>query len=267
MRKITTIAKGLALAGICGLVGSLAPGLGGEAHAQSPASARRTAPKPAPEQLEAGGGLQSVMRISEAGLPAHKKLRMGLNKSTVLEVPRNLQDVLISEPSVVDAVVQTSNRIFLLAKKQGVANAFFFDSQGQQFLTLELYVERDASNLEATLNRLLQGSNIKVEMVNEAVVLNGSVRTPADAARAVQIAIQFVSVELATQSSVSNTGNTDVKNNNNDPKSKVINMLTIEGEDQVMLRVTMAEVQRSLLKQFGINLGASLNAGNCRPRC
>ncbi|MEQ1615703.1 MAG: type II and III secretion system protein family protein, partial [Hyphomicrobiaceae bacterium] len=202
------------------------------------------------------------MRISEAGLPAHKKLRMGLNKSTVLEVPRHLQDVLISDPSVVDAVVQTSNRIFLLAKKSGVANAFFFDNQGQQFLTLELYVERDASGLEGMLNRLLPGSNIKIEMINEAVVLNGSVRTPVDAARAVQIATQFVAVEITQQSAAGTTGNTDVRASASDAKAKVINLLAIEGEDQVMLRVTMAEVQRSLMKQMGINLGAQLTSGN-----
>lgn len=262
MRKIAKIAKGLALAGICGLVGSIAPGLdSGDALAQTAGSPKRTLINSDVGE-QAPGGLQSVMRISEAGLPAHKKLRMGLNKSTVLEVPRHLQDVLISDPTVVDAVVQTSNRIFLLAKKSGVANAFFFDSQGQQFLTLELYVERDASGLESMLNRLLPGSNIKIEMINEAVVLNGSVRTPIDSARAVQIATQFVAVEIQSQSAVGSTGNSDVKTATADAKTKVINLLSIEGEDQVMLRVTIAEVQRSLLKQFGINLGAQINSGN-----
>jgi pilus assembly protein CpaC len=42
----------------------------------------------------------------------------------------------------------------------------------------------------------------------------------------------------------------------------VINLLTVEGEEQVMLKVTVAEVQRTLLKQFGINLGAAINSGN-----
>ncbi len=37
---------------------------------------------------------------------------------------------------------------------------------------------------------------------------------------------------------------------------------SVEGEEQVMLKVTVAEVQRQLLKQFGINLGATINAGN-----
>src|SRR5690606_20275100 len=44
--------------------------------------------------------------------------------------------------------------------------------------------------------------------------------------------------------------------------AKVINLLAVEGEEQVMLRVTVAEVQRTLLKQLGVNLGAAINAGN-----
>ncbi|HJZ43746.1 MAG TPA: type II and III secretion system protein family protein, partial [Hyphomicrobiaceae bacterium] len=42
----------------------------------------------------------------------------------------------------------------------------------------------------------------------------------------------------------------------------VINLLTAEGEEQVMLKVTVAEVQRTLLKQFGVNIGALVNSGN-----
>ena len=186
------IAKGLALISVCCLIGNIFSGAtGSDVLAQSASQPKRVVSKDdtSAVDLQHPSGLQSIMRISEAGLPAHKKLRMGLNKSTVLEVPRNLQDVLISDPTIVDAVVQTSNRIFLLAKKTGSANAFFFDSQGQQFLTLELYVERDASGLEGMLNRLLPGAQIKVEMINETVVLNGSVRSPIDATRAVQIAI------------------------------------------------------------------------------
>ena len=39
-------------------------------------------------------------------------------------------------------------------------------------------------------------------------------------------------------------------------------MLVVEAEEQVMLKVTVAEVQRSLMKQMGINLGGVINAGN-----
>ncbi len=257
MRKLVSKGQSAAAAGILALLGSVVPALVGDAAlGQS-----RRAEQKDHGYVQSPSSTQSVVRISESSLPLTRKLKLGLNKSTVLEVPRNLRDVLVSDPSVVDAVVQTSNRIFLLAKKTGEANAFFFDDQGQQFLTLELFVERDSSGLESTLNRLLPGSNIKVEMINEAVILTGNVRSPIDSNRAASLAMQFVAVEIKSGGG-SASGLSDVKASSTEAKNKVINMLAIDGEDQVMLRVTIAEVQRSLLKQFGINLGAQITSGN-----
>ena len=56
-----------------------------------------------------------------------------------------------SDPDKVDAVVQTSNRIFLIAKKLGQTNAFFFDSKGQQILTLEISIGADLKGLDGIL--------------------------------------------------------------------------------------------------------------------
>ena len=43
---------------------------------------------------------------------------------------------------------------------------------------------------------------------------------------------------------------------------KVANNLTIRGRDQVMLKVTVAEVQRDIVKQLGIDLNGSLTYGS-----
>jgi pilus assembly protein CpaC len=74
------------------------------------------------------------------------------------------------------------------------------------------------------------------------------VRNPIDSSRAFDIASRFI---------VSPAPEEDKRD-----KLKVINLLSVEGEEQVMLRVVVAEVQRSLLKQFGVNLGAAINSGN-----
>jgi pilus assembly protein CpaC len=200
-----------------------------------------------------------------------------------------------------DAVVQSSDRVFLIAKKAGQTNAFFFDEFGQQILTLEVAIGADLSALDDLLRRLIPGSNIKSEIAGNALVLTGSVRSPVDSDRAAQIAAQFVAAYkseiVAGQGTGTNlnstTTTTTTMNNNlfgeptinyqppgnegsrsgggggggggaNNPYAEktVINLLSVEGEEQVMLRVVVAEVQRETLKQFGINLGALINSGN-----
>lgn len=215
-----------------------------------------------PVTLEPASAHQSYIRVNEAeGLPIQRNIKIGLGKSVLIEFPRAVRDVMVSNPTAVDAVVLSSNRVFLLARKIGEANAFFFDNQGNQFATMELYVERETAGLEELLNRLIEGSEIKVEMLNQTVVLTGSVKTPADATRATAIAKQFATVQYDVKEAGASEG-TAVKEFAKQADEIVINMLKVEAEEQVMLKVTVAEVQRTLLKQMGINLSGAISAGN-----
>ena len=206
---------------------------------------------------------QSTIHLSEHETwPIQRDVRVGLGKSVLVVSPRGVRDVMVSNPLVIDAVVLDSNRVFLMSRLVGEANAFLFDENGEQFATLELYVERESGGLQSLLNRVIPGSDIKVEMINQSVVLTGSVRNPADSAKAANIATQFVTVEYETKSGENAEGVGVKRWDKADNRNIVINMLKVEGEEQVMLKVIVAEVQRSMLKQFGINIGADINAGN-----
>lgn len=181
-------------------------------------------------------------------MPLTKTVTIARNKSMLVTLPRELRDVIVSNPDLVDAVVQSSNRVYLIGKKNGQANAFFFDVHGERILTLEIQVEQDTKPLDQLLARLIPGSSIKTEVLNDTLILTGSVRTPVDSNRAADIASRFA-VSKEPQ-------------NEERSKFKVINLLGVEGEEQVMLRVTVAEVQREILKQLGVNLGAEINSGN-----
>lgn len=220
---------------------------------------------PSMEKRPSGSSLShhSLVTIPDShAIPYHRNVRIGLGKSVLVEFPRDIRDVMVSNPQAVDAVVLSSNRVFLLARRIGEANAFFFDVNGEQFATLELFVERETAGLEEMLNRLIPGGKIKVEMINQTVVLTGHVRSPADSSRAANIAKQFVTVEFETKGAENAEGTAVKKFEKQEGESVVINLLQVEGEEQVMLRVVVAEVQRSILKQFGINVGALVNSGN-----
>jgi pilus assembly protein CpaC len=205
---------------------------------------------------------QSFLRIEDTGgAPIRKNIKIGLGKSVLIEFPRDVRDVMVSNPATVDAVVLSSNRVFLLARKIGEANAFFFDTSGRQFATMEIYIERETAGLESLLNRLIPGANIKVEMLNQSVVLTGSVKNPTDSVRANDLARQFALVDFESKDKEDAEGVFVTKASKTDT-DVVINMLTVEAEEQVMLKVTVAEVKRTLLKQLGVNLGGMLNSGS-----
>jgi len=168
-----------------------------------------------------------------------RRIVLGLNKATVVQLDADARDVLVSNPEIVDAVVRTPRRIFLLAMKTGQTNAFFFDGAGHQILSLDIRVEKDTGDLGAMIHANIPGSNIKVSGLNDNIVLTGTVLSAQDSTRAQDLAARFAG----------------------DP-AKVVNMLSIAGGEQVMLKVRVAEMDRNIAKQFGVNMAeAALVAG------
>lgn len=177
-----------------------------------------------------------VVSISTRATNAYQHLVLPLNKAAIVQLDQDARDVLVSNPDSVDAVVRTPRRIFLLANKVGQTNAFFFGGDGKQILALDIRVEKDVTDLANLVAASLPNSSIKVQAINDNVVLTGTVPSSLDSTRAADLAARFAG----------------------DPK-KVVNMLTVAGGAQVMLKVRIAEMDRSIAKQFNVNLSSAAN--------
>jgi pilus assembly protein CpaC len=183
-----------------------------------------------------------VMTISTKSGVTHQRLTLPLDKAAVVQLDTDARDVLVSNPDLVDAVVRTPRRIFLLATKVGQTNAFFFDSQGKQILALDIRVEKDVVDLGSLMKAAMPNSSIQVQAMNDNVVLTGSVSSALESTRAADLAAKFAG----------------------DPK-KVVNMLSIAAGQQVMLKVRIAEMDRNIAKQFGVNLAGAKIVGGSTP--
>jgi pilus assembly protein CpaC len=265
-----------------------------------------------PAKVQAASADNGVLVVSRGVFPRTERVEVSRGKSLMVQFPFVLRDVLVSDPGRLDAVVQSSDRVFLIAKKMGEVNVFFFNDKGDHVLTLDVdvgagkgllsssegkdnAVERALQSLNEMLANLVPGSRIISKRVGHSVILTGSVPNAASSSRAATIAREYArawinqtqseSARVSSSSSDSSgtwqrgeeggSGNrrsssesesesyskTTVNPNQKDEKL-VINLLTIEGGEQVMIQVVVAEVQRSIMKQFGINLGAQINSGN-----
>jgi pilus assembly protein CpaC len=172
-------------------------------------------------------------------------VRIGLNKSIVIRLPAEAHDVIVGNPEIVDAVVRSKNTAYLFARTIGQTNIFFFDKSGQQILNLDLEVAIDVTALRNLLQRSIPGTKITVDTVNNSVVLGGTAPNAAEAKFAEDITTKFLTREVDKSTG---TG--------------FVNTIKITGEDQVMLKVRIVEVQRDVLKQFGVDLQALLSIGN-----
>lgn len=188
-----------------------------------------------PERAQAGD-----YGTSAADASGGRLVRIGLNKSIVIKLPTEARDVLVGNPDIVDAVVRTKNTAYLFARALGQTNIFFFDANGQQILALDLEVSQDTVALQKLIRRTIPGTRITVDTVGDNVVLAGSAKNQAEARLAFDLAAKF-------------TNDIDGK--------KVLSTINVVGKEQVMLKVRIAEVQRNVLKQLGINTTALFSIG------
>jgi pilus assembly protein CpaC len=189
----------------------------------------------APSASEEASARQISISTRNAALPVHQRVTLGLGKAAVVEIDTDARDVLVSNPDIVDAVVRTPRRIFLMGQKGGQTNAFFFDANGKQIASIDVRVEKDTTDLAKLIKLSFPDTDVKAQAINDTVVLTGHVASAQESQRAVDIAASF-------------TG---------DPK-KVVNVLAIRSSDQVMLKVRIAEMQRTVAKQFGIDMTSAM---------
>jgi pilus assembly protein CpaC len=165
-------------------------------------------------------------------------LALGIGKSVVIDLPRDIKDVLVADPKIANAVVRSAQRAYIIGAAVGQTNIVFFDSAGQQIAAYDIAVKRDLNGVRAALKATLPNSDIQIEGLGDGVILTGTAANPIEAQQAADLAGRLA-------------GGVD----------KVVNSIAVRGRDQVMLKVTVAEVARSIIKQMGIDLSASLNYG------
>ncbi|WP_454618952.1 type II and III secretion system protein family protein [Bradyrhizobium cenepequi] len=172
-----------------------------------------------------------------ASTPAKTRfLALGVGKSVIVDLPRDVKDVLVADPKIANAVVRSAQRAYIIGAAVGQTNVVFFDADGQQVASYDIAVKRDLNGVRAALKQTLPG--IQIEGVGDGVILTGSVSSPVEAQQAGDLAARLV-------------GGAD----------KVVNSITVRGRDQVMLKVNVSEVRRDIVKQMGVDLSANMNYG------
>jgi pilus assembly protein CpaC len=163
-------------------------------------------------------------------------LSLGIGKSMVVDLPRDVKDVLVADPKIANAVIRSPQRAYIIGGAVGQTNVVFFDGDGQQIASYDIAVKRDLNGVRSALRQSMPG--IQIEGVGDSVLLTGSVSSPVEAQQAGEVVARLVG-----------------------GPEKVVNSIVVRGRDQVMLKVTVAEVRRDIIKQLGVDLSANMNYG------
>jgi pilus assembly protein CpaC len=159
---------------------------------------------------------------------------LGIGKSVAIDLPADIKDVLVADPKIANAVIRTSRRVYMIGVAIGQTNIFFFDADGKQIAGFDIAVTRDLNGVRAALKQSMPNSDIRIEGVGDGIMLSGSATSAAESQQAYDLASRLAG-----------------------DGSKVVNGIVVSGRDQILLKVTVAEVRRDVIKQLGIDLSGT----------
>src|SRR5262249_47596064 len=128
-----------------------------------------------------------------AGDPGARFVALGVGKSIVVDLSRDVRDVLVSNPKIANAVIRSSRRAYLIGGEvPGQTNIYFFDGDGRQIAGFDIAVTRDLNGVRAGLRHMFPSADLRVEGVGDGVVLTGNVGSALESQRAFDLAVRLV---------------------------------------------------------------------------
>ncbi len=185
------------------------------------------------------------MTMAVAAVQSGKTVSVAHHKSVFVELQGKAKRVSLGNPEVLDIVMIKSNQLFLIGKKLGSTNLMAWDSRGNLIESFNVEVTHDLNSLKAKLYEFLPDESISVHSSQNRLILSGQVSSQINMNLALRLAETFA----AGKTIDSETGS----RNKEAEDTGVVNLMSIGGAQQVMLEVTVAEVQRSLVRRFDSN--------------
>ncbi|MFN3863016.1 MAG: type II and III secretion system protein family protein [Erythrobacter sp.] len=186
---------------------------------------------------------QQVVRPSQ-------EIVLSIGRGELVTVPGNMTDVFVANESVADVQVKSQRQLYVFGKAGGETTIYASNERGDVIFSANIRVGSNIGSVDQMLALAMPDAKISVStMGTNTVLLTGTVAAPEDAAEAERLVQAF-------------TGE----------GTNVISRLKTATPLQVNLKVTIAEVSRSLLREIGGNLntfdgssGFRFGVGTGRP--
>ncbi len=170
--------------------------------------------------------------------------RMSVEKGAFfsMEFEEAVKDLSIGDPDIMGANIIYPNIINIFGLSFGASKLAVLGEGGKVLKTIYIDVRRPVDAVQETIQRLIPNANIKVSSIGPSIILNGNVPSARESLDAERIARQFV-----------------------DEDEEIINILEVRAIQQVLIKVRIAEMERSVLKTLGVSAGFDGASGALRP--
>jgi pilus assembly protein CpaC len=167
-----------------------------------------------------------------------ESLNLSQNTGTLVRLSAPMTDLFVANDSIADVQVRSSRQLYIFGKSRGETTVYATDKSGRVVYAANVRVGTNISSVGEMLHLAMPEAAIQATPMNGLVLLTGTVASPTDVEEASRLVQAYVG-----------------------EGTQVVSRLRSATPLQVNLKVRIAEVNRSLLKQFGVNLLTSDTTG------
>ena len=171
--------------------------------------------------------------------PTDYSLAVEAGTGELLNLGKPITNVFVADPNVADVNVLSPTQIVVHGNKLGRTNIFGIGDGGDVVFAVDVDTVPNADVAQKQLEAASPGTSTKVALRSGALIANGGVASVAEA-----IDIAHVTDELRRT------------------QGPTVNNTTIEGSQQVNIRVRFAEVSRNDVFNLGVNWDALVDTGD-----
>jgi pilus assembly protein CpaC len=164
--------------------------------------------------------------------PKVTEVTVAAGKSQVVEFGDNYTDIMVADPKIADVLPLNSRSIYIVGKAAGSTALSVYGPKKQLMAAVTVTVSADLEGFKARLHDILpREGDVSVRPANQSIILSGTVSSPDALHQILTLADTYA-------------------------PGKVVNMLSVEGVQQVMLSVRFVEMSRSTAKDLHLNLAS-----------
>lgn len=201
------------------------------------ALAAETAPRVLRELVPNGPGGAIELAPPTSAEETVSALSLEKGKSVIVRTAYGVTRVSVGDPRVADVIVLHTQEVQIVAKEVGSTNVVLWGGGGGIQAAIDLHVGAAYSSVESAIHRVVPVGDVHVDQAGNAVVLKGSVPDAAAVERVLAVARAHFP-----------------------DKANLINLITVGGDQQVMIEVTISEINRSKERGIKTNFAAQITA-------
>ena len=173
----------------------------------------------------------STPALAQHAARPSETLNLSQGTGAMVRLSSPMSDVFVANEGIADVQVRSSTQLYVFGKGRGETTIYATGANGRVVYAANVRVGNNISSVGEMLNLAMPEANIQATPMNNLVLLTGTVSSPTDVEEAQRLVQAYVG-----------------------EGTQVVSRLRSAVPLQVNLKVRIAEVNRSLIKEIGMNL-------------